>query len=110
MSMRPPMAPMGEHPLLRALASVDAAIDDMAGLDPAFLPTREKERALLTVQRELARLDGLRMELLAAAGDVADDHVARSAGAWLAAETRSGARQGVRDQRLAEGLDRWPDV
>lgn len=39
------MAPMGEHPLLRALASVDAAIDDMAGLDPAFLPTREKERA-----------------------------------------------------------------
>ena len=101
---------MGEHPLLRALASVDAAIDDMAGLDPAFLPTREKERALLTVQRELARLDGLRMELLAAAGDVADDNVARSAGAWLAAEARSGARQGVRDQRLAEGLDRWPDI
>jgi hypothetical protein len=37
-------------------------------------------------------------------------HVARSAGVWLATETRSGARQGARDQRLAEGLERWPTV
>ena len=101
---------MGDHPLLRALSSVDAALDGVAGLDPAFLATGEKERALLAVHRELARLEGMRLELLAAAGDVAEEHAARSAGVWLAAETRSGSRQGVRDQRLAELLQRWGEV
>jgi len=72
---------MAEHPLLRALSSVDAVLDDVAALDPAFLPTGDKEQALLAVQRQLSRLEGLRLELLAVAGDVADDHVARSAGA-----------------------------
>ncbi|MGN6780290.1 MAG: hypothetical protein ACTHJH_02180, partial [Marmoricola sp.] len=67
MSTRPPL---DEHPLLRALSSVDAALDDVATLDPTFLPTRDKERALVAVQRELARLEGLRLELLSVAGDV----------------------------------------
>jgi hypothetical protein len=101
---------MDQHPLLRALSTIDAALDDVAGLDSAFLPTRDKEQVLVAVQRELARLEGLRMDLLAGAGDVADDRAARSAGVWLAVETRSGARIGARDQRLADRLERWPDV
>src|SRR5689334_6544368 len=107
MSTRPPL---DEHPLLRALSTVDAALDDVATLDPAFLPTRDKERALVAVQRELARLEGLRLELLSAAGDVADVRAARSAGAWLAVETRSGVRQGARDQRVADALASWGEV
>jgi hypothetical protein len=107
MSMRPPL---DEHPLLRALAAVDDALDEAAELDPMFLPTRDKERALVAVQRELSRLEGLKHELLAAAGEVADDHAARSAGQWLAVETRSGARNGARDQRTADGLGRWDAV
>jgi hypothetical protein len=107
MSMRPPL---DEHPLLRVLAAVDDALDEAAELDPTFLPTRDKERALVAVQRVLSRLEGLKHELVAAAGDVADDHAARSAGQWLAVETRSGARTGARDQRTADGLGRWPVV
>src|SRR5262245_27206235 len=102
--------PMAERPLVRALARVDAALDDVAELDPSFLSTGEKERALVGVQRELARLEGLRLQLVSAAGDVAEEHAARSAGVWLAAETRHDAAQGVRDQRVAELLDRWPGV
>jgi hypothetical protein len=101
---------MDQHPLLRALSSVCSALDDLAGLDPAFLPTRDKERALLAVDRELSRLEGLRLELLAASDDVADDRAARSAGVWLAQETRHGVREGARSQRLAEGLGRWAEV
>jgi hypothetical protein len=52
---------MDQHPLLRALAAVDDALDGVADLDPAFLPTGDKERALVTVQRELSRLEGLRL-------------------------------------------------
>jgi len=102
--------PLEEHPLLRCLASVDEALDDASELDPAFLPTRDKARALRAVDRELARLEGLRLRLLAASGDVAVDMGARSAGVWLAGESRTGAANGVRAQRLAEALGRWPEV
>lgn len=102
--------PLEEHPLLRCLATVDAALDDVAALDPTFLPTGDKSRALLAVDRELSRLEGLRLELLAASSDVAADAGARSAGVWLAAESRTGAPSGVRDQRLAEAMTRWPEL
>lgn len=101
---------MDQHPLLRALGRVDRALDAVAPLDPAYLPASDKARALRAVSRELARLEGLRLELLAAADDLALEEGARSAGVWLAQETRAGAPSGVRDQRLAEGLDRWGDV
>jgi hypothetical protein len=102
--------PLEEHPLLRCLASVDEALDDVAGLDPSFLPTGDKARALRAVDRELTRLEGLRLELLATSSDVAADAGARSAGVWLAGESRAGASSGVRDQRVAEVLSRWPAV
>jgi hypothetical protein len=107
MSMRPPQ---DEHPLLRCLAEIDAGLDDVAGLDPAYLPVRDKERALLAVDRELARLEGLRLRLVAEAQDVAGERGARSAGMWLAHERRESAQTGVRTQRLAEALSRWPGV
>ncbi len=96
--------PLEEHPLLRCLASVGAALDDVSELDPAFLPTPDKARALRAVDRELSRLEGLRLRLLAASGDVAADEGARSAGVWLAAESRASSASGVRAQRLAEAL------
>lgn len=95
---------MAEHPLVRALRRVDAVLDEVAELDPTFLPTGDKARALLAVNRELSRLEGLRLELLDAAGDVAAQEAARSAGVWLAHETKAGAPSGVRSQRLAQGL------
>jgi hypothetical protein len=102
--------PLEEHPLLRCLSRVDRALDDVAGLDPTFLPTSDKARALRAVDRELARLEGLRLELLAASADVAAEAGARSAGVWLAEESRSGAASGVGDQRVADALSRWPAV
>jgi hypothetical protein len=102
--------PLEEHPLLRCLASVEQALDDVAGLDPTYLPTADKARALCAVDRELARLEGLRLELLAASSDVATDAGVRSAGVWLAGESRAGAVSGVRDQRVAEALGHWPAV
>jgi len=106
----PMSPPMDQHPLLRALGRVDEALDDLAPLDPTYLPMGDKANALRAVSRELARLEGLRLELLAASDDVAQVDGARSAGAWLAQETRAGAPSGVRDQRLADGLGRWGEV
>jgi Domain of unknown function (DUF222) len=101
------ISPPVEHPLLRCLADIDERLDDVAELDPTFLPTRDKERALLAVDSELARLEGIRLRLLASAHDVAEERGARSAGTWLAAERREGAAAGVRAQLLADALARW---
>jgi hypothetical protein len=103
-------SPLDAHPLLRCLAGIDQRLDDAADLDPTYLPMREKERALLAVDRELARLEGLRLQLLAVADDVAQEHGARSAGTWLALERREGAPAGVRRQHMAEALHRWSGV
>jgi hypothetical protein len=62
------------------------------------------------VERELARLEGLRLELLAGSADVAEAAGGRSAGAWLAVESRHDARARVHDQRLAEAIARRPVV
>ncbi len=102
--------PPHEHPLLRALADVDDRLDDVAALDPTFLPTSDKARALVAVDREIARLEGLRLDLLTASAEVADDAGARSAGLWLAAERHDDPRAGVRSQRLADGVARWRGV
>lgn len=101
---------MEEHPFLRSLASIEAALDDAGELDPSFLSTADKARALRAVERELARLQGLRLRLIAAAEDVAADEGARSAGVWLAAEARDSPASGLRSQRLADALERWPEV
>ena len=58
----------------------------------------------------LARLEGLRLGLLAASDDVADERGARSAGVWLAVEMRAGAASGARDQRSADAMARWRGV
>jgi len=80
-----------EHPLLRCLAAIDDRLDDLAPLDPEFLPTQEKERALVAVDRELARLEGLRVQLPASSRDVADQRGARSAASRGATRERRAA-------------------
>src|SRR4029079_19372523 len=64
--------------------------------------------ALRAVARLIARLEGRRLALLAASPDVAADAGARSAGVWLALESRRGAAAGARDQHDAEALARRP--
>lgn len=107
MDSRPPV---DDHPLVRALEAIASALDDVADLDPTYVPTREKAAALRAIDRQSARLEGLRLDLLAASSDVALDAGARSAGVWLALESRAGARAGVRDQVEAERLARRPGV
>jgi len=99
------------HPLLRVVDEVTAALDSVLEAQPAFLTTDEKEALLVGLRRQISRLEALEARALAAAGDVADRHGVRSAGAWLAHETRQDPPAGRVAQRLADGLDqRWPLV
>ena len=99
------------HPLLRMVDDLAALLDSVAEAQPVFLGTRDKETLLVGLRRQINRLEALEARTLAAAGDVADEHGTRSAGAWLAHETRQDPSAGRVVQRLAEGLDeRWPVV
>lgn len=106
--MSQPTTPI-EHPLVHAVEVVAQGLDEAAGANPVYLTTRQKERVLTDLAREKARLEALEHRVLAAADDVAVEHGARDAGAWLAHATRQDAPVGRRWQRLADGLDsRWP--
>ena len=96
-------------PLLRAVDGIGLLLDEVAELDPVYLTTGQKEELLVALERQTSRLASLTARTLAAAGDVAETHGTRHAGAWLAHETRQDPDAGRRAQRLAEGLDqRWP--
>ena len=95
-----------QHPIERCLESVSAALDDAAGSSPAYLSTAGKRRLLTSLSRQIARLEGLRLAVVAAAGDVAEEDAARSAGAWVAVDAGLARPEGRRLQDLAEALDR----
>ena len=78
-----------DHPVLTCAAAIDAALDQVAGIDPVFMTTPAKAAALRTLSRAVDRVQGLLLRVLANADDVALNEGARSAAAWLAHETRT---------------------
>lgn len=99
------------HPVLAAVALMDAALKDVAAVDPMFMRTEDKRTALLRLGELSSRLAELRLRVLAGAEDVAAEVAARDAAAWLANEGRLDRPATRRDQRLGRALaDRWHRV
>ena len=100
-----------KHPVAAAAAAVEAALKDVADLDPTFMPTAEKKSALLALDRASAQVEELRLRVMAAAEDLAVDEGARDVAAWLAYRGRRDRGEARRDLRLARALDtRWQTV
>jgi hypothetical protein len=99
-----------EAPLVATVHALDEQLKQVAGNDPTFLSVLEKEELLLTLSSVLGRVEGLLVDTLAVAGDVAEEHGARSAGAWLAAITHDDGAVAGRLQRLATDTERHPEV
>ncbi|HEX6150563.1 HNH endonuclease signature motif containing protein [Nocardioides sp.] len=101
----------GTHPLLACAATMAAALKDVAGVEPVFMTTAEKQAALLELSRVTGQLAELRLRVLATAEDVAEETAARDAAAWLAHHARLDRSGTRRDARLATALDRrWTRV
>jgi hypothetical protein len=97
-----------EHPLLTAARVMGRALDETAGVDPAYLSVAEKQELLTELTRSMSRLAGLRADVLAVAGEVAAEAGARSVEVWLAGETRTSRHEAVRDERVGVALrSRW---
>jgi len=81
------VAPTQPHPVLALADTLDAALKGVADLDPGFMRTADKEQALTRLTALGGRLEELRLRVLAAADDVAAEHGARDAAAWVAHES-----------------------
>jgi hypothetical protein len=60
------------HPLVACADAVEAALKDVAGVDPAFLRARDKAEVLVRLHTLEGRLTGLRLRVMAAAEELAD--------------------------------------
>lgn len=92
------------HPILACAAEIGAALDRVADTDPGYMRTSDKQTTLLELTRLQSRLEELRSRVLASADDVAAEHGARTAGAWVAHQSRATTMAGHADQRLADAL------
>lgn len=101
----------GSHPVVVCAERVGHELAEIAVVPVELMASAEKAEALIALSAAAARLDALRLRLLAAADDVAADAGARDAGAWLAHEARDERRELQRDLRLGEALaKRWHQV
>lgn len=92
------------HPIIECATDISAAVKGVAGVEPTFMATAEKEAALVALAEARSRLDALTMRVLAASDDIAEAHGLRDAAAWLAVRTRTTHRSARRDLALARSL------
>ncbi|MCR1786050.1 HNH endonuclease [Nocardioides carbamazepini] len=104
------VAPLVQQPLLAAVADARASLDQVADLQPLYLSITEKEQLLVESARLAAQVDELRLRCLAEAGDVAEAHGARDAGAWLAHTAQLDPAAARADVHLAAALQTRPLV
>ncbi|NYJ02410.1 hypothetical protein HNR19_003108 [Nocardioides thalensis] len=103
--------PVPDHPVLAALAAVDAALASVRETQPVFMTTRQKKQALLAAHRIRAQFAELQARLLASSSDVAEADGASDVASWLSHHTQCDLRGSKRDLKLAQGLDaRYPKV
>jgi hypothetical protein len=98
--------PLPQHPILGCVAELEAALDGAADAQAIYLSTDEKAAALVRLAKVEARVAGLRLGVMAAAGDVAEETGARDVAAWLAHHTLAEPDAARADDRLAQSLDR----
>ena len=96
------------HPVLACIATVDAAVKDVADVNAAFMSVEDKKSALLGLSTVLDQVEELRLRVLASSDDVAAEGGDRDAAAWLAHRGRRDRGETRRSLLLADALDaRW---
>ncbi|GAB4006189.1 HNH endonuclease signature motif containing protein [Nocardioides ultimimeridianus] len=96
------------HPLLACARSLQNDLAAVADMPADYLRTRDKADLLTDIARVESQLAELKLRVLAASGDVADEHGSRDAGCWLAHATRITGSAGRAALRLAEALEAHP--
>lgn len=97
--------PVPEHPILACIAEVGAALDRAVDAQAVYLSTEEKAQALQGFAALEARVTAMRLQVMAAAGDLAAASGSRDVAAWWSHHTRTDPDRARADERLASSLD-----
>ena len=104
-------APSTSHPVLACADAIEAALKDVSGVDPGFMPTAAKSEALRRLSRLSDQVTALLMRVMATSGEVADATADHSVATWMAAETNTDPRARAGELALARSLERrWTRV
>ena len=99
------------HPVLSVYAAIDAAFDEITGVDPLYMTVEQRQAALAHSAKVRARAEAWDLRLLAASDDIAETTGARSTATWVAVETRDAHGAVRRRASLASALhERWGQV
>jgi hypothetical protein len=98
--------PVPQHPIVGCLAEIGRVLDEVADAQAVYLSTTEKSAALRELASLESRVAGLRLRVMAAADEVAEDTAARDVAAWVSQHTLTEPEAARADHRLAHALDR----
>src|SRR3954447_19109616 len=98
--------PLPQHPILGCVAELGSALDAVGDAQPLYLSTAEKSAAMRELATIEARVQALRLRVMAASDDVAEAEGARDVGAWFSHHTLTEPDAARADDRLATSLDR----
>ncbi|WP_232421849.1 HNH endonuclease signature motif containing protein [Nocardioides sp. Iso805N] len=98
------------HQIQTTVVAIDAALSQAADANPIFLSTTDKTAALLALTRLEAQLAELRLRVMAASQDVAEEIGARDVASWLVAQEVADSRPAHAALALARGLEQRPVV
>ena len=99
------------HPVVRCVAGIGAALDEIDGLGPAGMDVCEKQATLLELSRQIQRAQGLRLAIMAASEDVAAESADRDIASWLAPRLNADHGPTKSQLKVAEALEaRWHRV
>ena len=98
------------HRIIACAADLQAALKDVAAVEPAFMSAADKQEALVALTEARSQLEALTARVLAASDDVGEAHGLRDAAAWLAVGTRTTRREARGLLALGRAMEAHPDV
>jgi hypothetical protein len=99
------------HPVTRFVHGLKVALDDLGDADPMYMLTDAKAETLVELSVLSSRLEGLRLQVIAASDDVAEQDGCRNVSSWLGPRTRTDYGPNGASERLSGDLEeKWRRV
>ncbi|MBB3092277.1 DUF222 domain-containing protein, partial [Nocardioides albus] len=89
------------------LAAIESSLDTLLTRDPAYWRTSQKKTALERIERLQAKQAALKLRILAAAGDIAEETGAKDVSGWMLTELLVDKKTGRAEVKLAAGIARY---
>ena len=99
------------HPVTRFVHGLKVALDDLGDAHPMYMSTDAKAETLVELSVLSSRIEGMRLQVIAASGDVAEQDGCRNVSSWVGPRTRTDYGPNGASERLSGDLEeKWRRV